>query len=104
MQDKFSKLHQDYHHVFRHKIQAYNGVSGPIKGEVDMGPTETPQCKGHLPLYGRDKLVELQEKFDKLEDMEVFRHPEDINISVEYLNPSFLVPRPNGGFQGPDSI
>ena len=64
-----------------------------------MGPTEPPKRKGHLPLYGCDKLVELQEKCDELEDMGVFRHPEDINISVEYLNPSFLVRKPNGGFR-----
>ena len=99
VQDKFGLLHQDYNTVFRRKIQAYNGMSGPIKGEVNMGPTEPPQRKGRLPLYCRDKLVELQEKFDELEEMGVFRRPEDINISVEYLNPSFLVRKPNGGFR-----
>ena len=29
--------------------------------------------------------------------MGVFRRPEDIDISVEYLNPSFLVKKPSGG-------
>lgn len=62
-----------------------------------MGPVEPPQRKGHLPQYARDKLVELQEKFDHLEQLGVFRRPEDVGITVEYLNPSFLVKKPNGG-------
>ena len=56
-----------------------------------MGPVEPPQRKGRLPQYARDKLVELQEKFDYLEQLGVFQRPEDVGITVEYLNPSFLV-------------
>ena len=62
-----------------------------------MGPVEPPQRKGCLPQYARDKLVELQEKFDHLEQLGVFQRPEDVGITVEYLNPSFLVKKPNGG-------
>ena len=40
-----------------------------------------------LPQYARDKLIELQEKFDHLEQLGVFRRPEDVGITVEYLNP-----------------
>ena len=32
-----------------------------------------------------------------LEQLGVFRRPEDVDINVEYLNPSFLVMKPNGG-------
>ena len=62
-----------------------------------MGPVEPPQRKGRLPQYARDKLVELQEKFDHLEQRGVFQRPEDVGITVEYLNPSFLVKKLNGG-------
>ena len=62
-----------------------------------MGPVEPPQRKGRLPHYARDKLVELQEKFDHLEQPGVLQRPEDVGITVEYLNPSFLVKKPNGG-------
>ena len=62
-----------------------------------MGPVKLPQQKGRLPQYARDKLVELQEKFDNLEQLGVFQRPEDVGITVEYLNPSFLVKKPNGG-------
>ena len=41
----------------------------------------------------------MQEKFDALETLGVFKCPEDINVAVEYLNPSFLVKKPNGGLR-----
>ena len=48
-----------------------------------MGPVEPPQRKGRLPQYARDKLVELQEKFDHLEQLGVFQRHEDVGITVE---------------------
>ena len=62
-----------------------------------MGPVEPPQRKDRLPQYAHDKLVEFQKKFDHLEQLGVFQRPEDVGITVEYLNPSFLVKKPNGG-------
>ena len=47
-----------------------------------MGPVKLPQQKGRLPQYARDKLVELQEKFDHLEQLSVFQCPEDVGITV----------------------
>ena len=57
-----------------------------------MGPVLSPQCKGRVPLYSRDKLIELQQTFDDLEE-------QGVNVTAEYLNPSFLVKNPSGGFQ-----
>jgi len=34
-----------------------------------------------------------------LEKLGVFRRPEDIDVSVEYLNPSFLITKLSGGFR-----
>ena len=62
-----------------------------------MGPVQPPQRKGRLPLYNRDKLELLQQKFDELERLKVFAKPEDIGVHVEYLNPCFLVSKPRGG-------
>ena len=64
-----------------------------------MGPVLPPQHKGRVPQYSRDKLVELQQKFDDLEKQGIFRRPEDIDVTVEYLNPSFLVKKPSEGFR-----
>jgi len=75
----------------------YNGAAGPFKAKVNIGPIKPPQRKGRLPQYARGKLVELQDKFDQLEELGVFQRPEEIDITVEYLNPSFLVKKTNGG-------
>ena len=93
----FQSLHAEYDGVFSSSFQGYNGASGPFQAVVNMGPVQPPQRKGRLPLYSHDKLVELQNKFDDLEGLGVFARPEDVGITVEYVNPSFLVKKPNGG-------
>ena len=49
------------------------------------------------PQYSRNKRIEFQNKLDELERQGVFRRPEDIGITIENLNPSFLVTKPSGG-------
>ena len=94
---KFQQLLQEYDRVFGPKITGYNGAAGPIQGTVNIGPVEPPQCKGRIPQYSRNQLIELQAIFDELEQADVFCHPEDLGITVEYLNLSFLVKKPSGG-------
>ncbi|XP_071089210.1 uncharacterized protein [Haliotis cracherodii] len=97
--NSFHALIKEYDDVFNPHVHGYNGKSGPFKAVVNMGPVQPPQRKGRVPQYSRDKLVELQDKFDELENIGVFVKPEDVGISVEYLNPSFLVKKSNGGFR-----
>ena len=94
LKTKFQDQLEKYDSVFSSQLPGYNGAFGPIKAKVNMGPVQPPQRKGRLPLYGRNNLEELQSKFDELEALGVFCKPEDINVSVEYLNPSFLVKKP----------
>ena len=96
---QFRHVLQTYDDVFNPTVVGYIGAAGPIKATVNMGPVQPPQRKGRVPQYSRDKLVELQEKFDELERCQVFRRPEDVGVTVEYLNPSFLVKKPSGGFR-----
>lgn len=93
----FHNLVEEFHDVFDHKFEGYNGASGPIQAVVNMGPTLPPQRKGRLPQYPHTKMVQLQEAMDELEMMGVLRKPEDVNICVEYVNPSFLIKKPSGG-------
>ena len=97
MRDQFRSVHQQHDAVFNPSIVGYNGHAGPFTAVVNMGPVLPPQRKGRCPQYARDKLTELQDKFDELEAVGVFRRPEDVGVSVEYLNPSFLVRKQNGG-------
>lgn len=43
------------------------------------------QHKGRVPQYSRGMLQDLQAQFDVLENMGVFKKPEDVDISVEYV-------------------
>ena len=94
---KFRQLLHAYDSVFDPDITGYNGAAGPIQAAVNIGPVQPPQRKGRVPQYSRNQLVELQAKFDELEQAKVFRRPEDLGITVECLNPSFLVKKPSGG-------
>ena len=87
---------EKYEDVFRSDIPGYNG---PCEAIVNMGPNKTPQRKGRMPLYPCQQLEELQSKFDELEAQGVFSRPQEIGINVEYVNPSFLVHKPSGGFR-----
>jgi len=89
---KFCALLEEYDEVFDPVFQGYNGAAGPFEAVVNMGPVQPPQ-------YAHDKLCELQHKFDDLEKLGVFARPEDMGIAVEYLNPSFLIKKPSGGFR-----
>ena len=93
----FKETLKGFDEVFNPDYSGYNGSLGPFLATVNMGPVQPPQRKGRLPQYSHTKLAELQAKFDELEHSGVLRRPEDINVNVEYLNPSFLVKKPSGG-------
>ncbi|CAG2223099.1 unnamed protein product [Mytilus edulis] len=99
LQTQFNELLRKFSEVFSPNFEGYNGEIGPFEASVNMGPVQPPQRKGRMPQYSKNNLVELQNKFDELECKGVFRKPEDVGISVEYINPSFLVKKASGGFR-----
>ncbi len=98
-QEQFKALHSTHASVFGPDLPGYNGSSGEFKAIINMGPALPPQRKGRMPLYSRDKMLELQSKFDELEALGVFKRPEEAGVVAEYLNPSFLVKKSSGGFR-----
>ena len=94
---EFSLVLERYDDVFDENISGYNGAASPFEAVVNMGPVQPPQRKGRLPQYAPNKMVELQAKFDELESQGIFQPPENLGITAEYLNPSFLIKKPNGG-------
>ena len=96
---KFTNLNRQYDDVFNPDYSVYNQALGQFEATVNMGSVKPPQRKGRLPQYSRNKLVELQAEIDRLEALGVFAKPEEINVVVEYLNPSLLVKKPSGKFR-----
>ncbi len=97
LRSDFTDLHRHHAHVFHPDIHKYNGASGKIEAKVNMGQALPPQRKGRMPQYSKDKMDELQDKCDELEIQGVFAKPEDVGVTVEYLNLPFLVNKPGGG-------
>ena len=87
----FSSVLKKFDEVFNPVVSRYNGRSGPCFVEVNMGPSPPPQLKGRVPFYGRKNMLEPQEKMYVLVEKGVFRRPQEIGITVENVNPSFLV-------------
>jgi len=90
----FHQLHERFNSVFNPNFGVYNHAFGHFEAKVNMGPVKPPQRKGRLPFYNREKLVLLQEHFDKWDDLNVLVDPSSVDVSIEYLNPSFLVKKP----------
>ena len=83
--------------VFNPAIGNYNDRSGRVRASIRLGPVEPPHTKVFVPNYDRKKLDILQQKCDDLEAMGVLARPEDVGVRVEFVSPSFLVDRPDGG-------
>ena len=73
MHQQFRQTLREFDNAFNPIITRYNGAAGPIEVTVNMGPVQPPQRKGCVPQYSRNQLVELQAKFDELEQAQVFR-------------------------------
>ena len=64
-------------------LKGSNSAAGPFSAKVNMSLLEPSQWKSHLPQYASGKLVELQEKFDQLKELGVFKCTEDVGVSDE---------------------
>ena len=95
----FKNINKTFDSVFEPSIGRYNGFSGKLKARILFGSTVPPPRKLHAPTYGRDNLQKLQDKFDELESQGVVGRPEDHDVEVEQVSPSFLVHKSSGGFR-----
>ena len=94
--EKFKKLHARYKDIFDSRTMGcYNGASGPLEVKINMGPTLPPQKKGRMPLYNRSLKEEYQKICDSLEGT-VLLKPEEVGVTCENLNSSFLVSKKSG--------
>ena len=93
--DKFIQLHESRKDVFADKIGRYNDSSGKVRARVNIGTAKPPTRKVNIPNYCPKSMQELQDMFDKLEG-HVFARPEDVNVVVEHVSPSFLVKKSSG--------
>ena len=91
---KFQDLVKNFDEVISPELPGYKGALNKFEATISMGPIQPPQRKGRVPQHSCSNLVELQQKFDKLEKQGVFCTPDKKGITAE-----FLVKTPNGGFR-----
>ena len=91
----FKKINMEYDEVFSNQLGCYNGASGPFSHVITVGDSLPPQRRGRIPTYNTKNMELLQMKYDELTAQGVFAKPEDIGVNVEYVNPSFLIKKPD---------
>ena len=94
---RFQELHNLKKNAFADKIGRYNDHSGKVRARVNIGSAKPPTRKVNIPNYCPKSMHELQDKFDQLEREGVFARPEDVDVVVEHVGPSFLVKKSSGG-------
>ena len=88
----FRKANEEFQVVFHPDLPKYNQYYGTVEAVINVPRALPPSIRlKEVPWYPRSKLVELQEKFDELEQKGAIVRPQDAGINLEVLSPSFLV-------------
>ena len=102
VKDLFNNTNEMYAAVFRSDLPKYNRAFGVCEAVINI-PDNLPQSTRlkEVPWYPKKMLVELQAKFDSLEEKGVLVRPQDVGVDVIAVSPSFLVAKkpPSKGFR-----
>ena len=90
----FHKLNREFAHIFTPNPGRYNGSYGYIDNRLQFSAPPPPNSKTHIPNYAPKMNDLLAEKMDMLEEWGVLAEPEALGVSVEFVSPSLLVPKP----------
>ena len=93
----FHDLHQRFASLFTPQPGKYNGKYGYIDNKLQFSAPPPPNTRTHIPNYSPAMNTILAEKMDLLESWGVLAEPELMGVSVEFISPSMLVPKPEGG-------
>ena len=91
-------LRPSFKDVFNTEQKGFTDNARQLDTVINMGPVKVPPTERTPTQYAKNRLNELQQKFDKLESLGVFACPNDLGITVKYLNLSFLVKKANGNY------
>ena len=95
--DIFHSLHKRFAHIFTPQPGRYNGNFGHVDNKLQFSSPPPPNSKTHIPNYSPTMNRILAAKMDQLEEWGILAEPEALGISVEYVSPSLLVPKPEPG-------
>ena len=91
----FHQLHLKYAHLFTPQPGRYNGRFGYVDNKLQFSTPPAPNSRTHIPNYSPSMNLLLAKKMDLLEEWGVLASPEQVGISVQFVSPSMLVPKPD---------
>ena len=91
----FHNLHRRFAKLFTKQPGKYNGRYGYIDNKLQFATPPPPNARTRIPNYSPSMNQLLAEKMDMLEKWGVLTEPEKMGISVEFISPSMLVPKPD---------
>ena len=97
--NRFLKLCQAFDSIITPQPGRYNGAFGRVSTDINFASVPPSNLKTYLPRYSNEMLKTLGDKMDTLETWGVLRKPEDLGIVPEFVAPSMLVPKIDGGFR-----
>ena len=93
----FHDIHKQFAKLFNTQPGKYNGAWGHINNNLQFATLPPPNARTHIPNYSPTMNAILAEKMDILESWGVLVKPELLDINVEFVSPSMLVPKPEKG-------
>ena len=90
----FQKLNQRFASLFTPQPGRYNGSWGYIDNHLQFATPPPPNIRTRIPNYSPPMNAILAEKMDTLESWGILAEPETMGVSVEFISPSMLVPKP----------
>ena len=91
----FHNIHAKYVHLFSSQPGKYNGSFGYVDNKLQFATPPAPNARTHIPSYSPSMNQLLAAKMDTLEEWGVLVSPEKVGVTVQFVSPSMLVPKPD---------
>ena len=95
MKQKFIMLNKVYEDLFTTTPGRYSGRFGDVDTSLNFTSPPIQTRKVHVPNYSKEMKDLLADKMDELRRHGVLMTPEEVGVTVQFLSPSMLVPKPD---------
>ena len=97
MRMKFYEVNKAYSDVFSTTPGRYTGHFGDISTSLQFTSPPVQTRKVAVPAYGMEMKQKMAQKMDEMYDQGILLTPDEVGVTIEFMSPSLLVPKPDGG-------
>lgn len=94
MKNKFLLVNEKYKDIFTITPGRYNGHFGDCDTSLQFVTKPVQTRKVVMPTYNHDMKTEMGDKMNELRKQGILARAEEVGVSIEYISPSLLVPKP----------